>query len=108
MRCLHADVAVETEVAAAIAATVTASGRLNVLVNHAGIAGPNEPTHELTEAAWDQVLAVNAKGMFFSTKHAIAPLRAAGGGSIKLTSIYGLIGAAEVPSCHSHSGARCA
>ena len=105
-RYFHADVAVETDVAAAISATVAAFGRLDVLVNNAGIAGPNKPTHELTEAEWDRVQAVNVKGVFFCTKHAIAPLRAAGGGSIvNLSSIYGLVGAADVPPYHASKGA---
>ena len=105
-RYLHADVSVEAEVAAAIAATVAAFGRLDVLVNNAGIAGPNKPTHELTEAEWDRVQAVNVKGVFFGTKHAIAPMRAAGGGSIiNLSSIYGLVGAPDVPPYHASKGA---
>ena len=105
-RYFHADVSVEAEVAAAIAGTVAAFGRLDVLVNNAGIAGPNKPTHELTEAEWDRVQAVNVKGVFFCTKHAIAPLRAAGGGSIiNLSSIYGLVGAPDLPPYHASKGA---
>lgn len=105
-RYLHADVSAEAEVAAAVTATVAAFGGLNVLVNNAGIAGPNKPTHELTEAEWDRVQAVNVKGVFFGTKHAIAPMRAAGGGSIiNLSSIYGLVGAPDVPPYHASKGA---
>ena len=95
-RYFHADVAAEVQVAAAIAGTVEAFGRLDVLVNNAGIAGANKPTHELTEAEWDRVQAVNVKDVFFCTKHAIASLRAAGGGSINLSSIYGLVGAPDL------------
>ena len=96
-RYFHADVAVEADVAAAITAPVAAFGRLD---------GPNKPTHELTEAEWDRVQAVNVKGVFFCTKHAIAPLRAAGGGSIiNLSSIYGLVGAPDVPPYHASKGA---
>ncbi|AGG89864.1 glucose 1-dehydrogenase [Rhodanobacter denitrificans] len=105
-RYFHADVSVEAEVAAAVAATVAAFGRLDVLVNNAGIAGANKPTHELSEAEWDRVQAINVKGVFFCTKHAIAPLRAAGGGSIvNLSSIYGLVGAADSPPYHASKGA---
>jgi NAD(P)-dependent dehydrogenase (short-subunit alcohol dehydrogenase family) len=105
-RYFHADVSKEAEVAAAIAGTVAAFGRLDVLVNNAGIAGANKPTHELTEAEWDRVQAVNVKGVFFCTKHAIAPLRASGGGSIiNLSSIYGLIGAPDLPPYHASKGA---
>jgi NAD(P)-dependent dehydrogenase (short-subunit alcohol dehydrogenase family) len=105
-RYFHADVSVEAEVAAAVAGAVTAFGRLDVLVNNAGIAGANKPTHELTEAEWDRVQAINVKGVFFCTKHAIGPLRAAGGGSIiNLSSIYGLVGAADSPPYHASKGA---
>ncbi|KZC43136.1 MULTISPECIES: glucose 1-dehydrogenase [Rhodanobacter] len=105
-RYFHADVSVEAEVAAAVAGTVAAFGRLDVLVNNAGIAGANKPTHELTEAEWDRVQSINVKGVFFCTKHAIAPLRAAGGGSIiNLSSIYGLVGAADSPPYHASKGA---
>lgn len=105
-RYFHADVTVEAEVAAAVDATVAAFGRLDVLVNNAGIAGPNKPTHEVTEAEWDRVQAVNVKSVFFGTKHAIAPMRAAGGGSIiNLSSIYGLVGAPDSPPYHASKGA---
>jgi NAD(P)-dependent dehydrogenase (short-subunit alcohol dehydrogenase family) len=105
-RYLHADVASEAEVAQAIEQTVQAFGRLDVLVNNAGIAGPDKPTHELTEEEWDRVQAVNVKGVFFCTKHAIPHLRRAGGGSIiNLSSIYGLVGAPDVPPYHASKGA---
>ena len=80
--------------------------RLHVLVNNAGISGANKPTHELTEAEWDRVLQINVKGVFFCTKHAIAYLREAGGGSIvNLSSIYGLVSAPDVPPYHASKGA---
>ena len=71
-----------------------AFGHLDVLVNNAGaFSGANKPTHEITEAEWDFVMSINVKGVFFGTKHAIAHMRRAGGGSIiNLSSIYGLVG----------------
>jgi len=102
----HCDVAKEGEVARTTAEIVSRYGRLTILVNNAGIAGPSKPTHELTEREWDLVQAVNVKGGFFGTKHAIAPLRSAGGGSIiNLSSIYGLVGAPDVPPYHASKGA---
>lgn len=71
------NVASEAEVAAVTARVVADFGRLDILVNNAGIAGPDRPTHELSEAEWDRVQAVNVKGVFFATKHAIAHLRRA-------------------------------
>lgn len=81
-------------------------GKIDVLVNNAGIAGANKPTDELTEAEWDQVMDVNVKGVFLCTKYAIPYLREAGGGSIiNLSSIYGLISAPDVPPYHASKGA---
>ena len=66
----------------------------------------NKPTHEITEAEWDRVQAVNVKGVFFGVKHAIPHLRQAGAGSIiNLSSIYGLVGAADSPPYHASKGA---
>jgi NAD(P)-dependent dehydrogenase (short-subunit alcohol dehydrogenase family) len=105
-RFWRCDVSRETEVASAVEAAVAHFGRLDILVNNAGIAGPNKPTHELTEAEWDQVQAVNVKGVFFCTKHAIPHLRRSGGGSIiNLSSIYGLVGAPDSPPYHASKGA---
>jgi NAD(P)-dependent dehydrogenase (short-subunit alcohol dehydrogenase family) len=81
-------------------------GRIDVLVNNAGIAGTSKPTHEISEEEWDQVQSVNVKGVFLCTKHAIPYLQKAGGGSIvNLSSIYGLVGGADVPPYHASKGA---
>jgi NAD(P)-dependent dehydrogenase (short-subunit alcohol dehydrogenase family) len=102
----HVDVASEAQVASAIEAAALRFGAVHVLVNNAGISGANKPTHELTEAEWDRVQAVNVKGVFFCTKHAIPHMRHAGHGSIiNLSSIYGLVGAADVPPYHASKGA---
>ncbi len=100
------DVASEAEVKAVIDNVAARFGRLDVLVNNAGVSGANKPTHEITEAEWDFVQGINVKGVFFCTKHAIAHLKRAGGGSIiNLSSIYGLVGAPDVPPYHASKGA---
>jgi NAD(P)-dependent dehydrogenase (short-subunit alcohol dehydrogenase family) len=105
-RYWHVDVSSEAEVRRATDEAAAHFGRLDVLVNNAGIAGPNKPTHELSEAEWDKVQAVNVKGVFFCSKHAIPHLKRAGGGSImNLSSIYGLVGAPDVPPYHASKGA---
>lgn len=106
VRYWHVDVADERQVASAIDAAAAHFGALHVLVNNAGISGANRPTHEISEAEWDRVQAVNVKGVFFCIKHAITHLRRAGGGSIiNLSSIYGLVGAPDVPPYHAAKGA---
>jgi NAD(P)-dependent dehydrogenase (short-subunit alcohol dehydrogenase family) len=81
-------------------------GQLDILVNNAGIAGVSTPTHEISEEDWRKVIDVNVNGVFFCTKAAIPHLRKAGGGSIiNLSSIYGLIGAPDLPPYHASKGA---
>jgi NAD(P)-dependent dehydrogenase (short-subunit alcohol dehydrogenase family) len=100
------DVTDEERVRRVFAEVVEAWGRLDVLVNNAGIAGADKPTDELTVEEWEKVQAVNVRGVFLCTKHAIAPLREAGGGSIvNLSSIYGIVGAPDIPAYHASKGA---
>ncbi len=105
-RYWRCDVTREAEIARVFGEAVAEFGGLDVLVNNAGVAGADKPTHELTEAEWDFVQSVNVKGVFFGVKHAIAHLRRRGGGSIiNLSSIYGLVGAGDVPPYHASKGA---
>lgn len=81
-------------------------GGLDILVNNAGIAGVNKPTHEIVEEEWDRLMAINVKGPWFCTKHAIPYMKEAGGGSIiNLSSIYGIVGAPDIPPYHASKGA---
>ncbi|MEO5900650.1 MAG: glucose 1-dehydrogenase [Ilumatobacteraceae bacterium] len=75
------DVSSEEEWASAIAATVEQFGGLNVVVNNAGI-GHFAPLAEHTLADYQRVIAVNQIGVFLGMRAAIAPMSAAGGGSI--------------------------
>ncbi|MBM3325273.1 MAG: glucose 1-dehydrogenase [Calditrichaeota bacterium] len=100
------DVTSEAEVKRVFAEVQKTFGNITILVNNAGISGANKPTHEITEEEWDQVMAVNVKGCFFCTKHAVPQMRKAGKGSIvNLSSIYGLIGSMGVPPYHASKGA---
>jgi cyclopentanol dehydrogenase len=97
------DVAREEDWRQAIAATVERFGGLNILVNNAGILsyGGFEDTSVET---WDQVMAVNAKGVFLGTKVAIPEMRTAGGGSIiNISSQMGLVGSDAVNPAYSAS-----
>ena len=105
-RYWHVDVSNEADVAAAIDEAARHFGGLHVLVNNAGISGSTKLTHEITEAEWDLVQSVNVKGVLFCAKHAIPHMKRAGGGSIiNLSSIYGLVGAPDVPAYHASKGA---
>lgn len=101
-----ADVTSESDVRAAVDAAADAFGGLDILVNCAGIIGADKPTHEVSEAEWDAVFAVDVKGVFFATKAAIPHFLAAGKGAIvNFSSIYGLIGNDEFTPYHVAKGA---
>lgn len=81
-------------------------GKIDILVNNAGIIGADKPTHEITEAEWDAVHNINVKGVFFCTKHVIPyMLKNRSGSIVNLSSVYGLVGEADVPPYHASKGA---
>jgi NAD(P)-dependent dehydrogenase (short-subunit alcohol dehydrogenase family) len=89
----RADVAVEAEVEAAVAAAVTEWGRLDIMFANAG-RGPAgfgaTPLEDVTEAEWDEVNDVVYKGVFFSGKHACRQMKKQGdGGNIVVTTSSG-------------------
>jgi len=105
-RFWHLDVTDESAVRSVFADVKDHWGRLDVLVNNAGVAGVDKPTHEVAAEEWDKVMAVNVDGVFFCTKHAIPLMREAGAGSIiNLSSIYGIVGAPDIPPYHASKGA---
>src|SRR5689334_13284166 len=76
-RTWHLDVSREDQVRAVVEEVLRAFGRIDVLVNNAGISGVSKPTHEITEQEWDRVQAVNVKGPFFCTKHVVPHMKKA-------------------------------
>lgn len=102
----HLDVVNEEQVQQVMTEVEASFGSLDVLVNNAGIAGTDKPTHELTQQEWEQVININVTGVFLCTKHALPAMRRAGGGSIvNLSSIYGIISAPDIPPYHASKGA---
>jgi NAD(P)-dependent dehydrogenase (short-subunit alcohol dehydrogenase family) len=75
------DVALDGEVRALMGFTLERFGQLDVLVNCAGIQ-LEKTIEETSEAEWDRLIGINLKGTFLACKHALAPLRANGGGAI--------------------------
>ncbi|TAK34161.1 MAG: glucose 1-dehydrogenase [Chloroflexota bacterium] len=89
---VQTDVSEVTELQRMISKTIDTYGRLDILFNHAGIAGPNG-LEEIDEKQWQKSIDVNLKSGFFATKYAVAEMRRTGGGSIIFTSsIAGLMG----------------
>lgn len=100
------DISDEGQVRNAVGAVVQRFGRIDVLINNAGVTGVDKPTHEVTEQEFDTVLGVDVKGLFFMTKHIVPHLRNAGGGAIvNFASIYGLVGSQELTPYHAAKGA---
>ncbi len=88
---VHLDVTRDADWRAAVSATVNRYGKLDVLVNNAGIV-IRKSIEDTSEEDWDRIMAVNAKGVFLGTKHAISAMRRAGGGSIvNISSISGMV-----------------
>ncbi|MFP8489575.1 SDR family NAD(P)-dependent oxidoreductase [Gracilimonas sp. Q87] len=102
----HMDTTNEEEVKNTFAAIEDKFGSIDGLVNNAGVEGVDKPTHEVTMEEWQEVIDVNVNGVFLCTKYAIPAMKKAGSGSIiNLSSIYGLVGAADLPPYHASKGA---
>ena len=87
------DVTSQTQWDSAVAATVQRFGRLDILVNNAGVGARNVLVENTSVEDWDQVMDINAKGVFLGTKAVIPDMRRVGSGSIiNISSQLGLVG----------------
>ena len=102
---VHLDVSSEDDWQQAVEAAVSSYGKLDVLVNNAAIWRGGHVADTSSEQ-WDQVLDVNAKGVFLGTKLAIGEMRKAGGGSIvNISSTAGLVGSRTSTAYSASKGA---
>ena len=96
----HCNVATKTEVDGAVAATLQAFGRVDALVNNAGIFKAADFL-DITEADWDAVIAVNLKGAFLVGQAVARAMAATGGGAIvNMSSVNGVM---AIPSIASYN-----
>jgi len=93
IRIRTGDVADSTLAKKVVEETVAEFGRLDILVNSAGITARTVDPNADRESRWDTVMKVNAKGTLIMSEAAVAAMRESGGGSIvNLSSIMGLVG----------------
>jgi len=103
-RSLHHDVASESDWDAVIAAILAGSGRLDVLVNNAGIA-VLRMINDLSSADYLKQINVNLHSVFYGTQRAVRAMRSGGNGGsiINLSSIVGQVG---VPGCSAYAASK--
>lgn len=99
------DVTKEQDWADVVAATRKRFGKLDVLVNNAGVSGSAEQDLYSSDA-WHRIMEINATGVFYGVKHAIPAMKDNGGGSIvSLSSVAGIIGSMGIHMAYNASKA---
>jgi meso-butanediol dehydrogenase / (S,S)-butanediol dehydrogenase / diacetyl reductase len=89
---LRADVSDGDAVRVAIHAVLERFGQIDAVHNNAGIASPSRPLHETTEQEWDDLLRINLKSVYWTTRFAFEALAASKGAILNTASMVGLIG----------------
>jgi len=81
-------------------------GRIDVLVNNAGLVGSYLPLHEIDPADWDSICEVNQRAVYLAMRAVIpAMLRRGAGSIVNVSSIWGIVGAAGVSAYQASKGA---
>ena len=105
-RLWRVDVTSEDEIETAMNDVARVFGRIDVLVNNAGLPGTASPTHEITRESWERLMAVNVTGVFLCTKHVLRHMMAARRGSIvNVSSVHGIVGGTGSPPYNASKGA---
>jgi len=93
---VRTDITRSEEVSAMVERALKAFGRIDVLVNNAGINPSRTPLHQTREEDWDRTLAVNLKGAFLCSKYVLPVMMRQGGGCIiHVASIVGAMGCSD-------------
>jgi len=98
-RFVEADVTKSADVANYVKATLAAYGRIDCFFNNAGVEGKWAHTAEYDEAMFDQVIAVNVKGVFLGLRHVLPVMLKQGHGAVVNTaSVAGLVATPGMPA----------
>lgn len=101
---VRTDVRDEADIARAVDYTVKRFGRLDCAVNSAGVGGNVAPLEATDQNDWDDVMRVNARGVWLSMRYQIPAMLASGAGAIvNLSSIYGMTGK---PMLHAYVASK--
>src|SRR5581483_2350525 len=97
---LATDVADESSVARMVDRAISEFGRLDIMVNNAGVGEASTPIEEKTAADWNRVISINLTGAFFGIKHAARVMKRAGqpGVIVNVSSILGLVAFKGAPA----------
>lgn len=101
-----ADVTQSAQLDDAVAATLAAYGRLDILVNSAGIAGASLPTLEVSDDEWQRVLAINANGTFYAMRAALPAMLERGYG--RIVNVASVAGKEGNPMAAAYSASKAA
>ncbi len=98
------DVSNPDAVHAAAAATAAALGKIDILVASAGVTGPNHPTWEYPVAAWDRVIDINLKGVFYCNRAVVPFMQTNGYG--RIVNIASIAGKEGNPNASAYSASK--
>jgi NAD(P)-dependent dehydrogenase (short-subunit alcohol dehydrogenase family) len=89
---VQADVSKSADVQRMVAQTIERYGKLNYAFNNAGVGGKMAPTADYSEETFDEVIAINLKGVFLSMKYELPHILATKGAIVNMASVAGLVG----------------
>ena len=88
---VHGDVSSDSDTGAMLAGALKHFGKVDIVVNNAGVSHRNQPMLDVTEAEFDRVFAINVKGVYWSARHFVPYFRKQGGGNfINIASTAGV------------------
>jgi meso-butanediol dehydrogenase/(S,S)-butanediol dehydrogenase/diacetyl reductase len=89
---LHVDVSDGEALRVAIDSVLERFGHIDAVHNNAGIASPSKPLHETSETEWDDLMRINLKSVYWTTRFAFDALQESKGAILNTASMVGLIG----------------